>query len=117
MDILNNIVDYDTNKGEAQKLLRNIDNITVIPKKIYDENLDLFKLYENEKQCKEKFRIKTKIKKLTTSITSSQHQRLREYISPNPYIEEIPVVDLKYNKEIGLLLEKDEEYELDARIM
>lgn len=117
MDILNNIIDYDTNKREAQKLLRNIDNITVIPKKIYDENLDLFKLYENEKQYKEKFRIKTKIKKLTTSITSSQHQRLREYISPNPYIEEILIMDLKYNKEIGLLLEKDEEYELDARIM
>lgn len=117
MNILNNIVDYDTNKKEAQKLLRNIDNITVIPKSIYDENLDLFKSYEGEKQYKEKNRIKRQITKLTTSISSSQYHRVIDHISKNPYIQEIPIIDLKYNKEIGLLLEKDEEYELDTRMM
>lgn len=117
MDILNNIVDYDTNKKEAQKLLRNIDNITVIPKSIYDENLDLFKSYEKEKQYKEKNRIKRQITKLTTSISSSQYYRVIDYISQNPYIKEIPIIDLKYNKEIGLLLENDKEYELDTRTM
>lgn len=118
MNILNNIVDYDTNKQEAQKLLRNIDNITVIPKSIYDENLDLFEMYEKEKQYKEKIRKKREIMKLTTSITKSQYQRIKEFTSPNSYdIEEIQIIDLKYNKEIGLVLEKDEEYDLDTRMM
>lgn len=117
MNLLNNIVDYDTDKKEAQKLLRNIDNMTVIPKSIYDKNLDLFKMYENEKDYQKRNHIKRKITKLTTTITHSQYQRRKEYISQNPYIEEIQVIDAKYNKEIGLLLEKDEEYELDTRIM
>lgn len=117
MNLLNNIVDNDTDKKEAQKVLRNIDNMTVIPKSIYDKNLDLFKMYEKEKDYQKRNHIKRKITKLTTTITHSQYQRRKEYISQNPYIEEIQVIDVKYNKEIGLLLEKDEEYELDTRIM
>ena len=36
---------------------------------------------------------------------------------PNPYIEEIQIVDLKYDNNIGLLLKKDEEYALDDRML
>ena len=48
--ILDNIIDYDTSKKDAQHILRDIDNIDVIPKIIYDENLNLFGEYENEKE-------------------------------------------------------------------
>lgn len=117
MEVLDNIVDYDTNKTDAQKLLRNIDNVTVIPKVIYEKYIDLFKDYEEECIYKIKNKIKRKINKLTTTISQAQYRRMKEYISKNPYFNEIEIIDLKYNDEIGLLLEKDEEYDLDARML
>ena len=50
--ILDNIIDYDTSKKDAQHILRNIDNIDVIPKIIYDKNLDIFDKYEKEQDKK-----------------------------------------------------------------
>lgn len=115
MNVLNDIVDYDNNKSDAQKLLRNIENVTVIPKSIYDGNIDLFKTYDDEKNWINKSEIRRKINKLVTSISKSQFSRLRQYIVKNPYCDDIFIADLKYDREIGLLLEKDEEYELDER--
>lgn len=117
MEFLDNIVDYDTNKTEAQKLLRNIDNVTVIPKIIYDKYLDLFEEYKKENIYKEKNKLKRKINKLTTTISQAQYRKMREYISNSPYIDGIEIIDLKYDNEIGLLLKRDEEYDLDTRIL
>lgn len=117
MRVLNNIVDYDVTKSDSQKLLRNIDNTTVIPKTIYDENWELFKEFENCKDNKMKNKIRRKINELTTSISKSQERRIKENISDNPYIKEIKTVNLKYDKNIGLILEKDEEYEWKERML
>lgn len=120
MQVLNNIIDYANKKEQAQKLLRNIDNITVIPKTVYEENLDLFKEYEiaeNNRNYHEKNRIRREINKLTTSISSSQSRNLKQFIVVNPYIEEIKIADLMYDNNIGLLLKKDEEYDLDDRML
>ena len=117
MHILDNIVDYETSKKEAQKLLRNIDNVTVIPKRIYDENLDLFHAYEKEENRKNRFEIKRKINKLTATIRTSQMHKIKGRIIQNPYIKDLYIADLKYDKEIGLLLVKDEEYELDEKVL
>lgn len=117
MEFLDNIVDYDTNKTEAQKLLRNIDNVTVIPKIIYDKYLDLFEKYKKENIYKVKNKLKRKINKLTTTISQAQYRKMREYISKSPYIDGIEIIDLKYDNEIGLLLKRDEEYDLDTRIL
>ena len=115
MHILNNIIDYDTNKTQAQKLLRNIENITVIPKKIYDENLSLFKQYEKETEYKERSKIKRELDKLTTNISKKQQKILSEYLITNPYLEDIFIIDLKYESDTGLILRKDEEYDLEER--
>lgn len=120
IQFLDNIIDYQTDKKEAQKLLRNINNVTVIPKTIYDENLDLFHRYEvaeKEKDYKTKNKIRREINKLTTSISQAQTWNIKENLQANPYIKDISIAILKYDKEIGLLLEKDEEYELDDRIL
>lgn len=117
MEILDNVIDYDTGKKEAQRLLRSIDNITVIPKNIYEENLDLFKEYEKELQYKEKSHIKRKINKLTTTISNSNYQKLKEYVITNPYVEDMYIIDLKYDEEVGLVLQNDEEYNLNERIL
>ena len=113
--ILENIIDYDASKKEAQSLLRNIDNIDVIPKSIYDENLDLFEKYEKEQNREEKFALRRKLNKLFISINKSNRWKLNDRITACTYIKNTFIIDTKYDKEIGLLLEKDEDYEIDTR--
>ena len=74
--VLDNIIDYDTSKNDAQKILRNIDNMDVIPKIIYDENLNLFEEYSIESDQKKKYGLKRKIDKLFISINSSNKRKL-----------------------------------------
>lgn len=113
--ILDNIIDYDTSKKDAQHILRDIDNIDVIPKIIYDENLDLFTEYENEKEKKKKYELKRKIDKLFISINSKNKWKLNNFIIECPYIKGKYIIDTKYDEEIGLFLEADEGYSIDSR--
>ena len=113
--ILDNIIDYDTSKKDAQHILRNIDNIDVIPKNIYDENLNLFAEYENEKEKKKKYELKRKIDKLFISINSRNKWKLNNFIKECPYVKEKYIIDTKYDKKIGLILEADESYSIDSR--
>ena len=116
--VLNNILDYNITKSVAQKLLRNIDNINVIPKNVYEENLDLFKEYEKENtNYKKKNNLKRKIDKLSISLSSGHKYKIKDSIIENPYCKNIFIVDLKYNEEIGLILEKDDEYDLDEKFL
>ena len=98
--ILDNIIDYDTSKKDAQHILRDIDNIDVIPKIIYDENLDLFTEYENEKEKKKKYELKRKIDKLFISINSKNKWKLNNFIIECPYIKGKYIIDTKYDEEI-----------------
>ena len=113
--ILENIIDYNASKKEAQSLLRAIDNMDVIPKSIYDENLDLFEKYENEQDKEEKFDLRRKLNKLFISINKSNRWKLNDCITECPYIKNTYIIDTKYDKEIGLLLKKDEDYEINTR--
>lgn len=113
--ILENIIDYDTSKKEAQALLRNIENIDVIPKCIYEENLDLFRQYEEEQDRKEKYRLRRELNKLFISISKSNKGILGDKIIDCPYLKHKYIIDTKYDKEIGLLLKKDEDYEISTR--
>lgn len=113
--ILDNIIDYDTSKKDAQRILRNIDNIDVIPKIIYDNNLNLFEEYSIESDKKKKYELKRKIDKLFISINSSNKWKLGNLITECPYIKGKYIIDTKYDKEIGLFLENDEEYSINSR--
>ncbi len=113
--VLDNIIDYDTSKKDAQKILRNIDNIDVIPKIIYDDNLNLFEEYSKESDKKKKYELKRRIDKLFISINSSNKWKLGNVITECPYIKGKYIIDTKYDKEIGLLLENDEEYSISSR--
>lgn len=115
MNVLNNIVDYEVSKSEAQSLLRNIDNIKVIPKVVYDDNLNLFDEYKQAKNNMEKYKLRRKIEVLTTSIRVSQARKLKDRINSVKYVEDIFCIDMKYDEKMGLVLEKDEEYELNSR--
>ena len=113
--ILDNIIDYDTSKKDAQRILRNIDNIDVIPKIIYDDNLNLFEEYSIESDKKKKYELKRRIDKLFISVNSSNKWKLGNLITECPYIKGKYIIDTKYDKEIGLLLENDEEYSISSR--
>lgn len=113
--VLDNTIDYDTSKKDAQKILRNIDNIDVIPKIIYDDNLNLFEEYSKESDKKKKYELKRRIDKLFISINSSNKWKLGNVITECPYIKGKYIIDTKYDKEIGLLLENDEEYSISSR--
>lgn len=115
LKILDNIIDYDTSKKDAQHILRNIDNIDVIPKVIYDENLDLFSEYEHEKAKKKKYEIKRELDKLFISINSKNKWKLNNYIVECPYVKGKYIIDTKYSKEIGLFLNTDEDYSINSR--
>lgn len=117
MAVLNNIIDYQTGKKEAQKLLRNIENINVIPKNIYEENLILFENYAKEENYKEHQNLKRKIDRLIISISQSQQRKLLDRLTKNPYIKELWIADLKYDDKIGLVLKKDEEYDEDEKFL
>ncbi len=113
--VLDNIIDYDTSKNDAQRILRNINNIDVIPKIIYDNNLNLFEEYSKESNKKKKYELKRRIDKLFISISSSNKKKLGNLIIECPYIKEKYIIDTKYDNEIGLLLENDEEYSMNSR--
>lgn len=113
--VLDNIIDYDTSKNDAQRILRNINNIDVIPKIIYDNNLNLFEEYSKESDKKKKYELKRRIDKLFISISSSNKKKLGNLIIECPYIKEKYIIDTKYDNEIGLLLENDEEYSMNSR--
>ena len=113
--ILDNIIDYDTSKKDAQHILRDIDNIDVIPKIIYDEKLNFFAEYESEKEKKKKYELKRKIDKLFISINSKNKWKLNKFITECPYVKGKYIIDTKYDKKIGLILEADEGYSIDSR--
>lgn len=113
--ILENIIDYDTSKKEAQALLRNIDNIDVIPKCIYEENLDLFRQYEEAQDKEKKYELRKDLNKIFISINKSNRWNLGDKIIECPYLKNKYIIDTKYDKETGLLLKRDEDYEIYTR--
>ena len=117
LQTLENIIDYKTGKKEAQKLLRNIENITVIPKSIYEQNIILFEEYAQEKSNKKRREIKRKIDRLTTCISQGQYFKLKDRLIKLEIIPDIFIIDLKYDKEMGLMLKQDEEYDDNEKFL
>lgn len=119
--ILDNFVDDDSTKAKAQKMLRKIESVNVIPREIYDKSIELFEKYENmikAKEYKEANVIKRKINKLTLSLNKNMLYKNIQYITNNGYhLEEIKVIDLKYDQYIGLHLNPDLDDEIDQKFM
>lgn len=118
-NFLDNIVDYDLSKKDAQRMFRNIANIDVIPRSVYDENSELFDMYKKEKNIDRKVELKRRIEKLFISIPISNIWQLRDKIHDfSDYVRTIKgkhIVDCKYDKNVGLLIKKDEGYEIELR--
>lgn len=109
-DILENIIPYDITNAQAQKLLRDISSIKVIPEEVYDENINLFSELDTLKGNEKKQRL-IEIDELTMNLPSYTINSLeRVYgnqlnIKPIKYIEYISIINIKYNSEFGLIKE------------
>ena len=86
--ILDNFVDDDSTKAKAQKMLRKIESVNVIPREIYDKNIELFEKYENMLKAEEYKKanvIKREINKLTLSLNKKMLYKNIQYITNNGY--------------------------------
>lgn len=101
--LLKDLTAYSMDNKEAQRVLRDIESITVVPQEIYDENIELFmNLKGNGK--KEAFR---EINKLTVNVPTSKIYAARD---KNPLlavrnidnIRGVFLINAKYSKEHGL---------------
>ncbi|WP_299228652.1 CRISPR-associated helicase Cas3' [Sulfurihydrogenibium sp.] len=92
-------------KSEAQDIFRDIMNLSVIPKVIFDENQEKINaLLENIKQKDKIERIKA-LQELNDFTVSAQFYRVKNII---PLDKEIFLSDIPYNDELGFnLIDKD----------
>ncbi|MBD7912067.1 CRISPR-associated helicase Cas3' [Clostridium cibarium] len=107
-DILENIVSYEIKSSEAQKMLRDIDTIRVIPEELYNENIDLFETIES---CnfEERAKLFKKINKLTISVPKKKldkNKKINENIKAWPIekVNGIFLINAKYTTDEGLCL-------------
>lgn len=130
IDYIKNIFEYEYDKTEVRKKFRNINNKTVIPKPIYENNKALINLLlneinreisygENKKDFKENKIINLyKLKDFTVDIRESETNKIIfETIEINKY-EKIFIIDCLYSFETGIIIEKKklpDNSEFDAR--
>ena len=107
---LENVIPYENTSKEAQKVLRNIDSVRVLPEDLYNENINLFdNIKSNDKEVKRRaFR---DINNLTISIPRQKLKKF-EKLNDNLIVSEIESIDgiylinSKYTKEEGLSLKE-----------
>jgi len=98
LKVLNNITDYTIEKSEVRKILRDINNVEVIPKSVYDKHLDLFEQFQNT-DFKSRVKILGEIKKLTLNYPIYRLKKGNHY---NSLIKGILVLDQKYDENVGV---------------
>lgn len=94
--MFDNVDPYGMNKKEAQKKLRDIQTIQVIPRRIYDEILDLLEMYSVCRDGKERLRLRMEIEKKCVSV----HRFVAEkYVSERlgKPLDHIYIIDVDYD--------------------
>lgn len=104
LNILDNVIDYDLTSTDAQKVLRDIDSVRVIPKEIYDENMGLFDKYFKS-EAKDKFNLLSAINKLTVNVPK---YKCEKYINPIDKIKNMYILYRAYDSHKGVLLDKED---------
>lgn len=104
-NLLKDLTSYLMDNRKAQKVLRNIESITVIPQEIYAENIELFMSLKYDRR-KEVFR---EINKLTINIPLSKIYAARDKnllisVRSIDNVRGVFLINAKYSKEHGLNL-------------
>ncbi|NLC51452.1 MAG: CRISPR-associated helicase Cas3', partial [Firmicutes bacterium] len=113
LSYLENIEPYDIDKQEAQKYLRDINNVKVIPRNVFDQiSDDLIARYRKEKDRVKRRRLRREIDQYTISINK---YRARNFLSKSGLpasLADLFIMDLYYDfykgRGVGLNLSKSE---------
>lgn len=93
---IDSIIDGQLNKAKAQKILRAIDNINVVPRELFDKYNELF-IGINKENIKER---QKQIKKLTISVPK---YKAKDKISEFGSFKDLYILNCKYDENIGVL--------------
>lgn len=109
--MFDNLDPYGMDKREAQQKLRDIQNIQIITRQMYDQIEHLFERYKKEKEWKKRLELRMEIEKKTVSV---QRYVAEKYVSerlPKPF-DHIYIAEVEYDfnrerlKGKGILLDK-----------
>ncbi|CCJ34804.1 CRISPR-associated helicase/endonuclease Cas3 [Caloramator australicus] len=98
LEVLDSVYDYDLDKRDVHKELRDFTNVKVIPKEIYEKNITLIEEYLNERDYKRKRDKLIDIKQLTMDVP---YYRVKNNLLDSK-INGIFIVNYKYDSKIGL---------------
>lgn len=102
---LENIIDYDVTSSEAQKLLRDIDTVRVIPEEIYIQNIELFEKYRYTVDKKEREQLLMEINKLIVNIPQYKVQKASTEEIDIEYLKGLKRLKTKYSPVTGVTME------------
>ncbi len=99
---------YDMDKNQAQKYLRDIHHIRVIPRNIFDSIEPLLGEYQKEEDKAKRRRLRRKINQYTLSINKYRAGKLVSYNELPKSLRNIAIINLEYefdgNSGKGLIL-------------
>ncbi|MGF7057694.1 CRISPR-associated helicase Cas3' [Brassicibacter mesophilus] len=111
------ITDYELSKSETKKRFRNIKSTTIIPKNIYDENIEEIKRYvqvlsiqydqvltqEERKELRnKKIRARSDLMNFTASVPDREvKNNIVDQVEISKY-ESIPILNCNYSSKIGI---------------
>lgn len=102
---LENIIDYDVTISEAQKLLRDIDTVRVVPEEIYVQNIELFEKYRYSMDKKEREQLVMSINKLIVNIPQYKVQKASTEDIDIEYLKGLKRLKTKYSPVTGVTME------------
>lgn len=106
MDKLKHLAVGSVSKNDAQKMFRDIHNYSIIPKKVYNDNISIIeenlKIIKNSKSNKERIESKELIKGLSVSIPSYAFDKRKCIEMKLDRYTSLYIAEIEYNKNEGL---------------
>jgi CRISPR-associated endonuclease/helicase Cas3 len=94
--MFDNLDPYGMNVKEAQQKLRDIQNVQVMPREIYDGILDVFEIYDACRDFKERIRLRMDIEGKTVSVNRFIAEKYISERLPKPF-DYIYIIDVQYD--------------------
>ncbi|OEH93023.1 CRISPR-associated helicase/endonuclease Cas3 [Bacillus solimangrovi] len=106
---LKNMPPYEIDSKDAQQLLRDIQQVQVIPRSIFNkqEVQSLFEQYYETKVKDERRKLKREIDKYSVGVNPYLAKELLNQSGVPSSLKELYVIECKYSKEIGIELTKE----------
>ena len=106
-EILESLASYQIDKNKAQKMLRDIDTIKVIPEDIFNENEELFEKLNSNNNME----VRREINKLIVSVPlkkiyCARYNGVDVQVNLIKNLRDIYLINSKYSKERGLILDE-----------